>query len=357
MSQSDDQTLENQNDDQEPDETEEGEQTTNQPSGEEDEFDFEVDEDRLSLYDKLDKANQERKSEVEKSGFISAAEEEDAGQEDTEGEGDPSDKDDTETDDKSTERTGEAKEPNLGEKVLTREEFEEVFKDIKIKTKIAGEEVEAPISEFVKATGLEKHYTRRLQELSRREQEILQNRKEETDEGSGEGPSEEEVEEKYNELYEESPFKAQQYLKQVETERAKAKADKGVARENRAVDDFKSAYPECTEQEWLKMNDPEFWKSHDDIVKLKDSGDIFTTLVTAYNRLQQTKVVSQAADERKTKPPVDKTARKKKGQVIRTSIKTTNAQPKKGKRFELEPASDYIKALQKQARQRMGIED
>jgi hypothetical protein len=350
MSQPDEKALEPQD---EP--KSEADESTTKPSVEEDEFNFEIDEDRQSLYERLDKANEARAEEKVPFQDFLDLEEEDADEDDPEGEEEPSGKDAPETVDTSEERTGETKEPQLGGKVLSREEFEEVFKDIKIKTKIAGEEVEAPVKDFLKATGLEKHWTKRLQELSRREREILQNRPD-YDEGTGEGPSEEEIEEKYNELYEESPYKAQKYLDEVEKTRETSRTTSGDARIQKAVEDFKSVYPECTDDEWVTMNDPKFWQSHEDIVKMKDAGDTFATLVTAYTRLQQSKVTAQAIDDGKKKPPVDKTERKKKGQVVRTSIKPIASSSKK-KGFELERPQDYIAALRKQARDRMGIQD
>jgi hypothetical protein len=343
MSQSDDQTLEQEK------------EPTEKPATEEAEFDFEADEDRLSLYDKLDQANKGRRSAAEAEGFLFGADE--AALDDEEVADQPSEDVDEEPVEEQ-ERSEETKEPTLEGKVLSREEFEELFKDIKIKTKVAGEDVEAPVSEFLKATGLEKHYTKRLQELSRREQEILKGR-EGDDQGPAEGPSEDEIEEKYNELYEDSPYKAQRYLEEVNSQRSSSQGKSEQARVNKAVDDFKSVYPECTPAEWDKMNDPSFWQSHEDIVKLKDSGDIFATLVTAYTRLQTAQVKTDAladAKKAKEKPVVqNKTERKKQGQVLRTTVKTQKAQPKKG--FHLESKEDYIASLRRQARTRMGIED
>lgn len=249
-----------------------------------------------------------------------------------------------------------------GPKVLSRAEFEDIFKGYSIKDKFAGEEVEVPVSEVIKGYGLEKHWTKKLQELSKREQDVL----EASRSGSGTVPggdlpdhlSDEAIEEKYDELYAESPFKAKRFLDSIEAAKVNHLEKSEKARADKAIKDFKSTFPECSEEAWDTMNDPKFWQKHDDIVALRDSGDIFTTLVTAYTRHEQSKVNGQVtkADVAPAKTK-DKTERKKAGQVIRTAIKPVSKAKPKVEQTKEEINRDYIKALKKQAQDRMRIPD
>ena len=168
-------------------------------------------------------------------------------------------------------------------------------------------------------------------------------------------PNEEEVQEKYDELYQESPYKANIYLEEVKATRSSAFEQREQARIDRAVNDFYAVCPECTEEDWAEMNNPAFWRKHEDIRNAKDRGDVFATLVTAYTRLSQSRLekqmteFSKQAEEKKTKQD-----KKKSGQVLRTSVKPVPKKKAKEPTKE-ETNAEYIAKMRKDAMARMRI--
>lgn len=338
----------------EQDELEEKDEKKTDKPEEDIEFSLDPKEDpRARIYDEIDK----------KRGVHQIPQEEDQTDEEDETEetvsteeGEEKTEDDQTAEGDGTETTEE--DPFKG-KVLSQEDFLEAFGNVKVKAKIAGEEVEVTPGELLKVTGLERHMTKRLQVISKREAEVLkraEGRSPVTD-VEGVGPTEDEIRERYDELYAASPYEAQKYLDDVKVKRANAQTKAVQAQVDTDIADFKEAYPECTDADWEAMNSPAFWKQHDDIVKLRDSGNVFATLVTAYSRLQTSRVkTEEGGKEKLTEKLEKKTERKKQGQVIRTTVK-----PEKEKASQAKEPSKrdqdraYILQLRKNAAARMRI--
>jgi hypothetical protein len=245
--------------------------------------------------------------------------------------------------------------------ILTRAEFLETFKDFRIKDKIAGEVVEAPVDDWVRATGLEKHYTKRLMDLSRKESELLKKTKAVATPPT---PSDKEIQEKYDELFMESPFKAQQYLREQEAAKKPPAAPEvdDTLRAREAYEQFVSAYPDLSQEEWARMNTPTFWQQYPDVVAAREGKEWFPTFVLAYSHLQREKlevekhVVRQAQASRTPENTAEIIARKKAGSVVRTTVAPTREAAVPPKKMSVtDERRAYIQELSRKALDRMNI--
>lgn len=323
--------------------TQENETPVNeQKDTEQEEFTLDPEENtRMLIYKSIDKQR----------GVYQAPQEEEEPSEETEETEDATEETETEDVKETSEGSEEEPEETTEEpRIMSRAEFAKEFGKLRIKDKFAGEEVEVPVEEVVKGYGLEKHWTRKLQELSRRERELKQATP------PAEGPSEEEIEIKFNELYEESPFKAQKYLDEIKAKEASGAESTTQAYIERAVKDFRETFPECSDDDWKEMNDERFWTKYPEIVSMRDKEDPFVTFATAYRRLVDERFQIGEPEVKKAPKPEDKTERKKKGQVTRTQIKPTVKKDKRPVTVSKEQQNrDYIAAISKRNRERMGL--
>lgn len=284
--------------------------------------------------------------------------------------------------------TADAEEVKEKAKVFTHEELIEHFGDVVIKGKIDGKEVEAPIGDWIKATGLESKLTRKAQELSAKEKELSVRERELVDEFNAvKEPSPElakvatkeaaertphryltetQVQEQYDQLVLESPYRAQKFLDEVKDAKFLAEQESARERVSTALKDFRKSYPDVSEADWLKMNDEAFIEKYPDIVQARyramRSGDHYATFVIALVRLAEEKLSSEkdavlkkeSAKEAELKK---RTEAKKKGQVLRMQTKQEPIIPKKdeGPKDPAEERKAWIRQLAEERRASMGL--
>jgi hypothetical protein len=233
---------------------------------------------------------------------------------------------------------------------LSPEEFAERFKNVKVKGKFAGEEAVVDAKSLVKLQGLERHLTKRLQEVARKEESL----------GAAAAPfaapppvdttypphvpvdkalrywGEDEVATRYDELFSESPYKAQVFLSTVQSERQKAKAENEKVRMDTAEKDFLAIHSELGSGDYDSMkasfSDPEFFRNNPDVDHAFQRGDYYGALELGRVKLIEKKLNDQllsikTAQEAARADEQKKIDLKKKGSVIRTTTKT-EAQPK-----------------------------
>lgn len=244
--------------------------------------------------------------------------------------------------------------------VVSRAEFLETFKDFRIKDKVAGEIVEAGVGDWIAASGLEKHYTKRLMDLSKKERELLQQKRE----SSAPKMSDKEIQEKYDELFLESPYKASRFLKDLETSK-EAPPDDGTdetLRVKKAYEEFASAYPDLSQEDWARMNNPAFWQRFADVQEARASKDWFPTFVLAYNHLQREKLeveqhqVREKVEKSRVESVNKAVERKKSGAVLRTTVQPQKAPAAPQKVLsQQEERLQYIRERKRAAQARMGI--
>ena len=243
--------------------------------------------------------------------------------------------------------------------VVSRAEFNEIFKDFRIRDKVAGEIVEAPPNEWLSATGMQKHYTKKLMDLSRKERELLKKR-----EDTGPQMSDKEIQGKYDELFMESPYKANAFLKELEAKKA-APQDDGTdetLRVKQAYEEFSAAYPDLSQEDWTRMNSPIFWQKFPDVLEAREQKAWFPTFVLAYNHLQREKLeveqhlVREKIEKSRVESVKTAVARKKEGAVVRTTVQVSKEAPAQRKVLsQAEERLEYIRERKRAAQARMGI--
>jgi hypothetical protein len=156
--------------------------------------------------------------------------------------------------------------------------------------------------------------------------------------------TDEQFDEKYNELFSESPAKARRFEKSVEDARATAARENDEQRVESDLRDFVSAYPDVTEQDWLRMNDPSFYEKYPDILQAMERRNHFGAFVAARGRLVEEKLDAKLkeASTRESAKEADLRKReelKKKGSVLR--VQTKVVQPPK--KEEAPPSPEEMK--------------
>ena len=230
-----------------------------------------------------------------------------------------------------------AKEPAVEE--LTPEEFAERFKNVKVKGKFAGEEAVVDAKDLLRLKGVDRHYTKSLQELAR-EREALRAQ------AAGIQPSqpayepptpptgqekalrywnENEVEQRYNDLVLESPYRANQFLETVKTERQRAQEESNKARMDNAERDFFALHPDMEPHIKDYFGDPKAF-SDPAVSAAFERGDYYGALEIANVRIEAKRLAEErkaisAAREAETAEARKKADLKKKGAVIRSSTK------------------------------------
>jgi hypothetical protein len=231
-----------------------------------------------------------------------------------------------------------AKEPEVEE--LTPDEFAERFKNVKVKGKFAGEEAVLDAKTLVKLQGLEKHLTKRLQEVARKEESLGAATPPPVDYRPAEAPpaadkalrywGENEVAQKYDEIFSESPYKAQQFLNTVQAERQKAHTENEKTRMDTAERDFLALHSELESKDYDSMkssfSDPEFFRKNPDVDHAFQRRDYYGALELARVKLIEGKLneklsAIKAAQDAAIAEEKRKADLKKKGSVIRSSSK------------------------------------
>lgn len=319
---------------------------------------------RKAIYEKADALKRAKEEEEAKS--LSGPKEEEPEEE--------PEKEAATTEPPSPEKTADAEEVKEAATVFTREELLDYFKDVRIKGKIDGKDVEAPIADWIKATGLESKLTRKAQELSAKERELTAREKEfkaqfDAAKKAPESPTkisqltEEQVQSRYDELVLESPYKAQKFLDEVRDARFQAEQQTMVAKVETALRDFQSTYPEVTAEDWIRMNDESFITKYPDIVTARNravrTGDHFATFVAARARLMEEKLSERNSDatRKETEKEAElrkRTEAKKKGQVVRIQTKV-ETQPKKEEEPKAESREEYVRRVATERRVKMGL--
>jgi len=231
-----------------------------------------------------------------------------------------------------------AKEPE--EEELTAEEFAERFKNVRIKGKFAGEEAVVGAKDLIRVQGLDRHLTKRLQEVARKEEALGAVRpppveyRPPTEQPTGDRPlrywDENDVAQKYDEMFQESPYKAQQFLNTVQSERQRAQAENEKVRMETAERDFLALHSEMdpTDYESMKNSfaDADFFRRNPDVDHAFQRKDYYGALELARVKLVEKKLNDQlsaikAAQEAALADEQKRIELKKKGSVIRTASK------------------------------------
>ena len=132
--------------------------------------------------------------------------------------------------------------------------------------------------------------------------------------------------EKYNELFSDSPAAARRFERNVEEARATASRETEEQRVESDFRDFRTAYPDVTESDWIQMNDPKFYEQYPDIIHAMNRRQHFATFVAARARLVEKKLSEElkTASSRQTAKEAElekRTELKKKGTVLRVQTK------------------------------------
>lgn len=258
-------------------------------------------------------------------------------------------------------------------KVLSIEEAREFTKGVKFKLKLDGEEVEVDFDELAKGSGLQKKLNRKLMDVSAAQKAAAEQFRRAAEKPQPRAPqatdpnnaplrywNDGQVQGKYDELHLESPYKAQQFLRQVEQDRAIAAHETEEQRITQALYDFRQGYPEVTEADWAEMNKEEFYTKYPDITQAMARGDHYATFVAAKARYDQERFAAERAAQDKAKADAAKTAKertdaKKKGQVLRGQAQATpqKAAPKQAEQGE--SRQDTIRRMMRERRETMGL--
>jgi hypothetical protein len=142
--------------------------------------------------------------------------------------------------------------------------------------------------------------------------------------------TDDQFDEKYNELFTESPAKARRFEKAVEDARAAAARESEDQRIEADFRDFRSAYKDVTEDDWVQMNSPEFYEKYPAVTTAMQRGNHYAAFVAAWGALEKEKLVAaresaaqkEAAREAELRKRDEK---KKKGTVLR--VQTRVVQP------------------------------
>lgn len=260
-----------------------------------------------------------------------------------------------------------AKGPEVEE--LTAEEFAERFKNVKVKGKFAGEDAVVSAKDLLRVQGLDRHLTKRLQEVARKEEALGAAPPPPTEYRPTEPPptgdkalrywNENEVAGKYDELFSESPYKANQFLNTVQAERQKAQAENEKVRMDTAERDFLALHSEMDSGDYESMkasfSNPDFFRANPDVDHAFQRRDYYGALELARIKMKETKLDARlaeikAAQDAAVAEEQRKIELKKKGSVIRTASKP-EAKPKE----EYKPMSnaDYVA---REAARRRGLQ-
>lgn len=229
-----------------------------------------------------------------------------------------------------------AKEPEAEE--LTPEEFAERFKNVKVKGKFAGEDAVVDAKTLLKIQGLERHLTKRLQEVARKEESLGAAAPIAPPPVDATYPphvpvdkalrywGENEVAAKYDEIFSESPYKAQVFLNTVQSERQKAQDESRKIRMDSAERDFFALNPEAEAPIKEFFSDPKVF-SDPRISAAFERGDYYGALEMANVRIEskaiaKEKAAIKTAQDAALAEEKKKIDLKKKGSVIRTSSKS-----------------------------------
>jgi hypothetical protein len=254
---------------------------------------------------------------------------------------------------------------------LTPEEFTERFKNVKVKGKFAGEEAVVDAKDLLRVQGLDRHLTKRLQEVARKEESLGAVQPPPTEYRPADAPpaadkalrywAEPEVAAKYDEIFQESPYKANQFLNTVQAERQRAQAENEKVRMDTAEKDFLALHTEMEPTDYDAMkssfSDPEFFRKNPDVDHAFQRRDYYGALELARIKLVEKKLnekfgAIKAAQEAALAEEQKRIDLKKKGAVLRTTSKQ-EAKPKE--EFKPPTAEDYIRQMQAKRRASMNI--
>jgi len=251
------------------------------------------------------------------------------------------------------------------EEILTFDEAREKLKKYRIKGKFAGEEAVVDIPELIKAQGLSRHLTKATQELAREREAFLHK-------AAGIQPSpvpnappipvdESEIEQKYNELVNESPYRANQYLESVKTERQRKQAEIEKSRMDMAEKNFLVRHPELEPSDYEELkasfSNAEYFRNNPDVDDAFQRRDYTGALELARVNLKDRKINEKLAEIEKARQAIiaeeqKRIDLKKKGSVIRTASKP-EVKPKEP---EKPPTNeDYIKEMTLGRRRNMSL--
>ena len=174
--------------------------------------------------------------------------------------------------------------------------------------------------------------------------------------------TEDQIQARYDELAIESPYRAKRFLDSVEVARETMRQESEGQRIESDFRDFRDAYKDVTEADWLRMNDPSFYEKYPDIMKSMSRRDYFATFVAARSRLFEEKVASEREAAKGKESALDAELRrrnelKKKGQVLRVQTRQEPITPKKdeGPKDPIEERRKYIRNMAEERRTAMGL--
>ena len=259
------------------------------------------------------------------------------------------------------------KEPEFEE--LTSEEFAERFKNVKVKGKFAGEEAVVDAKDLLRVQGLDRHLTKRLQEVARKEEALGAAQPPPSEyRPAGVAPpdsnalrNEDEVASKYDELFSESPYKANQFLQAVQAERQRAQAANEKVRMDTAERDFLAIHPEMEPADYESMKssfaEPDFFRRNPDVDDAFQRRDYRGALELARVKLVEKRLNDQLSAIKTAQAAVlaeeqKRTELKKKGSVIRTASKP---EVKQKEEFKPPTPEEYIRQMQSKRRVAMNI--
>jgi len=224
---------------------------------------------------------------------------------------------------------------------LTAEEFTERFKNVRVKGKFAGEEAVVDAKDLLRVQGLDRHLTKRLQEVARKEESLGAVAPIAPPPVDTSYPphvpvdkalrywGEDDVAAKYDEIFSESPYKAQQFLNTVQAERQKASDESRKARMDTAERDFFASHPEAEAPIKEFFSDTKVF-SDPRISSAFERGDYYGALEIASVRIESQSLAAERkaikdAREAALAEEKKKIDLKKKGSVIRSTSKTEAA--------------------------------
>lgn len=171
--------------------------------------------------------------------------------------------------------------------------------------------------------------------------------------------SEEQFDVKYDELFTESPSKARRFERQYEAAKEAARRESEEQRIDSDFRDFREAYPDVTADDWVRMNDEQFYRQYPDIIKAMEKGNHFAAFVAANAHLQDEKRTAAKQTEKAREAALKaRDDLKKKGQVLRMQTKQEPTIQKKdeGPVDPLDERRAHIRQRIEEARARMGLQ-
>lgn len=254
---------------------------------------------------------------------------------------------------------------------LTPEEFTERFKNVKVKGKFAGEEAVVDAKDLLRVQGLDRHLTKRLQEVARKEEALGAAppqppvEYQPTVAPTGDKPlrylGEAEVASKYDDLFSESPYKANQFLQTVQSERQRAQAENEKTRMDTSEKDFLAIHGDMEPGDYDAMkssfSNPDFFRVNPDVDAAFARKDYYGALELAYTKVERQKLAKEraaikAAQAAALAEEAKKVELKKKGSVIRTASKPEN---KPQEAFRPQTPQEVVLEMQAKRRGLMNI--